>query len=272
MHLTGEGPGAILSFKTFLSFINRLLVTIYHPDEDQQEGTLSAPFWCLCQKLSLLYTLIKLYYTKAPSDQASSLALDWIRLLQRLRIPASLRDSITTFQYDIKIFLRKNIFVEKPEWGCSQAVALSGQCLSRWASEGPARQGWAQRQGWPEGGLKEPERERDTHRVRSSTGGRRRCKETRKHKQEGERGRWEQSVKGPSNGSRGQSPQLLCMACLQPRSPSRGVSLPTPWSFRKRQHTTASSWISISTKQSFKKETKSSANSDAYARSFLILL
>ena len=28
MHLMGEGPGAILSFKTFLSFINRLLVTI----------------------------------------------------------------------------------------------------------------------------------------------------------------------------------------------------------------------------------------------------
>ena len=28
MHLTDEGPGAILSFKTFLSFINRLLVTI----------------------------------------------------------------------------------------------------------------------------------------------------------------------------------------------------------------------------------------------------
>ena len=28
MHLMGEGPGAILNFKTFLSFINRLLVTI----------------------------------------------------------------------------------------------------------------------------------------------------------------------------------------------------------------------------------------------------
>ena len=28
MHLMDEGPGAILSFKTFLSFINRLLVTI----------------------------------------------------------------------------------------------------------------------------------------------------------------------------------------------------------------------------------------------------
>ena len=28
MHLMGEGPGAIQSFKTFLSVINRLLVTI----------------------------------------------------------------------------------------------------------------------------------------------------------------------------------------------------------------------------------------------------
>ena len=48
--------------------------------------------------LYLLYTLIKLYYTKALSDQASSLALDWILLLQRPRIPTSLRGSTTTFQ------------------------------------------------------------------------------------------------------------------------------------------------------------------------------
>ena len=48
----------------------------------------------------LLYTLIKLYYTKALSDQASSLALDWILLLQRPRIPASFR-SATTFQLDM---------------------------------------------------------------------------------------------------------------------------------------------------------------------------
>ena len=39
--------------------------------------------------LYLLYTLIKLYYTKALSDQASSLALDWIHLLWRPRIPMS---------------------------------------------------------------------------------------------------------------------------------------------------------------------------------------
>ena len=47
--------------------------------------------------LHLLYTLIKLYYTKALSDQASSLALDWILLLWRPKIPASLRGSATTF-------------------------------------------------------------------------------------------------------------------------------------------------------------------------------
>ena len=40
--------------------------------------------------LYLLYTLIKLYYTKALSHEASSLAPDWIRLLQGPRIPASL--------------------------------------------------------------------------------------------------------------------------------------------------------------------------------------
>ena len=39
--------------------------------------------------LYLLYTLIKLNYTKALSDQASSLAPDWILLLQGPRIPAS---------------------------------------------------------------------------------------------------------------------------------------------------------------------------------------
>ena len=48
--------------------------------------------------LYLLYTLIKLYYTKALSDQASSLAPDLILLLQRPRIPGSFRGSATTFQ------------------------------------------------------------------------------------------------------------------------------------------------------------------------------
>ena len=46
--------------------------------------------------LYLLYTLIKLYYTKVLSNQASSLAPDWILLLWRPRILASFR-SATTF-------------------------------------------------------------------------------------------------------------------------------------------------------------------------------
>ena len=39
--------------------------------------------------LYFLYTLIKLYYTKALSDPASSLTPGWIRLLWRPRIPVS---------------------------------------------------------------------------------------------------------------------------------------------------------------------------------------
>ena len=46
--------------------------------------------------LYLIYTLIKLYYTKAVSDQASSLAPDWILLLRRPRILESFH-SATTF-------------------------------------------------------------------------------------------------------------------------------------------------------------------------------
>ena len=47
----------------------------------------------------LLYTLIKLYYTKALSDQASSLAPDRILLLRGPRIPVYSRDSTTTFHF-----------------------------------------------------------------------------------------------------------------------------------------------------------------------------
>ena len=45
--------------------------------------------------LYLLYTLIKLYYTKALSDQASSLAPDWILLLRGQE--SRCRNSTTTF-------------------------------------------------------------------------------------------------------------------------------------------------------------------------------
>ena len=41
--------------------------------------------------LYVLYTLMKLYYTKTLSDQALSLAPDWTLLLQRPRIPVSFR-------------------------------------------------------------------------------------------------------------------------------------------------------------------------------------
>ena len=83
MHLMGEGPGAILSFETFLSFINRLLV-LYNIQLKTSRGVLFLPPSDAYSRsfLYLLYTLIKLYYTKAVSDQASSLALDVILLLR----------------------------------------------------------------------------------------------------------------------------------------------------------------------------------------------
>ena len=46
----------------------------------------------------LLYTLIKLYYTNALSDQAMSLAPDWILFLGGPKIPVSLCDSTTFHQ------------------------------------------------------------------------------------------------------------------------------------------------------------------------------
>ena len=73
-----EGPDAILSFKTFLSFINRLLVTIYNTQLKTSMGVffLFPSDVYVRSSLYLLYTLIKLYYTKALSDQALSLAPD----------------------------------------------------------------------------------------------------------------------------------------------------------------------------------------------------
>ena len=48
--------------------------------------------------LYLFYSLTKLYYTKALSEQASSLAPDLILLLQRPGILAILHGSATTFE------------------------------------------------------------------------------------------------------------------------------------------------------------------------------
>ena len=62
---------------------------------------------CVRSFLYLLYTLIKLYYTKALSNQASSLVSDWILLLRGPRILVSSRDSTTTFQKDAPTSLTK---------------------------------------------------------------------------------------------------------------------------------------------------------------------
>ena len=73
----GEGPGAILSSETFLSFINRLLVTINIQLKTSRGVLFLPPSDAYVRSfLYLLYTLIKLYYTKALSDQALSLAPD----------------------------------------------------------------------------------------------------------------------------------------------------------------------------------------------------
>ena len=53
--------------------------------------------------LYFIYPLLKLYYTKALCDQASSLAPDWILLLWKPRIPASFH-SATTFHDILELF------------------------------------------------------------------------------------------------------------------------------------------------------------------------
>ena len=68
--------GAILNFKTFLSFINRLLVTNIQLKTSRGALFLPPSDAYVRSFLYLLYTLIKLYYTKALSYQALSLAPD----------------------------------------------------------------------------------------------------------------------------------------------------------------------------------------------------
>ena len=75
---------------------------VYNSIANTSKGVLFLPLSDVYVRsfLYLLYILIKLYYTKALSNQALSLAPDWILLLQRPRIPASFRGSATTFQLD----------------------------------------------------------------------------------------------------------------------------------------------------------------------------
>ena len=70
--------------------------------------------------LYLLYTLIKLYYTKSLRDPASSLALDWICLLRRPRILHLI--------FQQQPFTGKsghNIQVHKPDFFLSLCLSLS---------------------------------------------------------------------------------------------------------------------------------------------------
>ena len=101
--------------------------------------------------LYLLYTSIKLYYTKALSDQASSLALDWILLLWRPRIPASLHGSTTTFHFGglfgilqdkVRMLAALVLFCPSEHVFCCTLLTLWCACVSEWhalckASEEP---------------------------------------------------------------------------------------------------------------------------------------
>ena len=54
IHIVREGPGETPSALRCLSYmINSFLTNIKHLAKNYQGGTLSVPFWCLCQKLSL---------------------------------------------------------------------------------------------------------------------------------------------------------------------------------------------------------------------------
>ena len=86
----GEGPGAILVLRhSFLSLTD--CWWLYNIQLKTSRGVLFLPPSNAYVRsfLYLLYTLIKLYYTKALSGQASSLAPDWILFLRGPRIPAS---------------------------------------------------------------------------------------------------------------------------------------------------------------------------------------
>ena len=101
--------------------------------------------------LYLLYTLIKLYYTKALSDQASSLAPDWILLLRGPRIPVYSCDSTTTFHLggssgilqDKVRMLGALVFCSLSEHVfCRALLTLPCACVNEWhalreASKGP---------------------------------------------------------------------------------------------------------------------------------------
>ena len=78
----------INSWRVYNSIANTSKGVLFLPSSDVYVRSFLCPF----------YTLIKLYCTKALSEQALALAPDWILLLRRPRIPASFCGSATTFQ------------------------------------------------------------------------------------------------------------------------------------------------------------------------------
>ena len=91
--------------------------------------------------LYLLYTLIKLYYTKALSDQALSLARDWNLLLQKPRILASLHGSATTFhpgglsgilQYKVRMLGALVPCSPSEHVFCCTLLTLQCACMNEW--------------------------------------------------------------------------------------------------------------------------------------------
>ena len=91
--------------------------------------------------LYLLYTLIKLYYTKALSDQASSLAPDWILLLWGPRIPVSSCDSTTNFhlggssrilQDKVRILRALVLCSHSEHVFCCALLTLRCACVNEW--------------------------------------------------------------------------------------------------------------------------------------------
>ena len=75
--IVGEGPGATLSvLRCFFYLISSLLTGMKHPHS-------FCPFpMSMSEAFSIsFYTLIKLCYAKAPSNQASSLVPNWVPLL-----------------------------------------------------------------------------------------------------------------------------------------------------------------------------------------------
>ena len=114
--------------------------------------------------LYLLYSLMKLYYTKSLSDQAWSWASDWILLLCRSRIMASLCGSATTFHLggilQDKVRMLGALVPCSPSEHvfCCTLLTLWCVCVNEWHALYKARVGpcsavlwWPHRWWWPYG-------------------------------------------------------------------------------------------------------------------------